>query len=104
MERTSRCRFPAQGPLARRDCQIWSRQGKIDPSRGFVEHDTYTPVAGLGGRVVPRDSSGADGSLHDTESVVYGTGMVRSNSADLDNMNGRSRRGPGNLLPDKLAE
>jgi hypothetical protein len=104
MEWTSRRRFPAQDPLAWRDCQIWSGQGKIDPSLVFVGHDTYTPVAGLGGRVVPRDSPGVGGSLHDTESVVYGTGTARSSSADLDNTDDKSRTGPGNPLPDKLDE
>ncbi len=103
-ERDDCCPFRAQDPLARRDCQICSRRGKIDPSRTLGEDDADTPVAGHGGRVVPRDLPGVDGSLHDIECAAYGSDMTRSSSADLDNTNDRSRTETGNLLPDKLDE
>jgi hypothetical protein len=103
-ERNNCCRFPAQDPLAQGDCQIGSGRGKIDPSRTLGGDDADTLVAGHDGRVVPRDSPGVDGSLHDIECAVYGSDMAHSSSADLDNTNDRSRTETGNLLPDKLDE
>ncbi len=70
MVRIFHCYRAAQGPLSRGDCQICSGLGKIDPSRTLAGDDADIRVVGHGGRVVPQDWPGADGSLHDTECAV----------------------------------